>query len=105
MTSTLWNRREVLGAGVSAATSLALGRAIASDAKPSSSAGSLIEKSASEIAAMIREGDGWITNVHQGGMPLPAPDDPELEALAKTLRGVALFWASVNQAPPPPRKA
>ena len=55
MTSTLWNRREVLGAGLTAAASLTLGRAVAADAKPSASDGSLIEKSASEIAVMIRE--------------------------------------------------
>ncbi|KQO72062.1 alpha-L-glutamate ligase [Methylobacterium sp. Leaf469] len=35
------------------------------------------------IAAMIREGDGWITNVHRGGRPLPWTMPPAAAELAE----------------------
>jgi RimK family alpha-L-glutamate ligase len=35
------------------------------------------------IAGMIREGDGWITNVHRGGRPLPWAMPPAAAALAE----------------------
>ncbi|KAA2237502.1 ATP-grasp domain-containing protein [Salinarimonas soli] len=34
------------------------------------------------VAGMIREGDGWITNVHRGGRPLPWAVPPRAAALA-----------------------
>lgn len=44
------------------------------------------------IAGMIREGDGWITNVHRGGRPLPwamPPAAAELAEAAAAAVGVA----------------
>lgn len=35
------------------------------------------------IAGMIREGDGWITNVHRGGRPLPWTMPPRAAELAE----------------------
>lgn len=35
------------------------------------------------VAAMMRIGQGWITNVHQGGRCVPATGDRELEGLAE----------------------
>lgn len=34
------------------------------------------------VAAMLRQSEGWITNVKRGGQPMPTPLDPELGALA-----------------------
>jgi ribosomal protein S6--L-glutamate ligase len=44
------------------------------------------------VAGMIREGDGWITNVHRGGRPLPwavPPRAAELACAAAAAVGVA----------------
>ncbi len=44
------------------------------------------------VAGMIREGDGWITNVHRGGRPLPwamPPAAAELAEAAAAAVGVA----------------
>jgi ribosomal protein S6--L-glutamate ligase len=35
------------------------------------------------VAGMIREGDGWITNVHRGGRPLPWAMPPKAAELAE----------------------
>lgn len=40
------------------------------------------------IAGMIREGDGWITNVHRGGRPLPWPVPPCAARLAEAAAAV-----------------
>jgi glutathione synthase/RimK-type ligase-like ATP-grasp enzyme len=41
------------------------------------------------VAAMIRHGAGWVSNVAQGARCEPCPPDPELEALASA---AALRW-------------
>ncbi|WAJ26788.1 ATP-grasp domain-containing protein [Antarcticirhabdus aurantiaca] len=49
------------------------------------------------VAAMRREAPDWITNVHRGGTPLPAPADPELETLAiAAARAVGADFAGVD---------
>jgi ribosomal protein S6--L-glutamate ligase len=40
------------------------------------------------VAGMIREGDGWITNLHQGGRPRPWAVPKEAAALAVAAAGV-----------------
>jgi tetrahydromethanopterin:alpha-L-glutamate ligase len=54
------------------------------------------------IAAMGRTGGNWITNVHQGGKPVPCTPTPEMAALARAaLAAVGGVYAGVDliQAP------
>jgi RimK family alpha-L-glutamate ligase len=49
------------------------------------------------IAAMVRRGRTWITNVAQGAKCFPAPLDPEVSALAcQATRAVAADYAGVD---------
>ena len=49
------------------------------------------------VAAMAREGRGWITNVHQGGRPVPVAPEGELGTLAvAATRAVGAFYAGVD---------
>jgi ribosomal protein S6--L-glutamate ligase len=46
---------------------------------------------------MIREGDTWITNVHQGGRPLPWTPPPDAGDLAiRAARAVTVDYAGVD---------
>src|SRR6185369_17213386 len=54
------------------------------------------------IAAMGRTGGNWITNVHQGGKPVPCAPTPEMASLAQAaLAAVGADYAGVDliQAP------
>lgn len=49
------------------------------------------------VAAMAREGRSWITNVHQGGRPVPVAAEGELGTLAVVAtRAVGAFYAGVD---------
>ena len=49
------------------------------------------------VAAMAREGTNWITNVHRGGRPVPAPATGPLGELAvAAARAVGAFYAGVD---------
>ncbi|WP_448956659.1 ATP-grasp domain-containing protein [Labrys neptuniae] len=49
------------------------------------------------VAAMAREGDGWITNVHQGGRPLSWLMPAEAEALAlRAAQAVDVSYCGVD---------
>lgn len=49
------------------------------------------------VAGMIREGDTWITNVHQGGRPLPWAPPPDAAELAVRAAGaVTVAYAGVD---------
>ncbi|MBE7249686.1 MAG: RimK family alpha-L-glutamate ligase [Actinomycetospora chiangmaiensis] len=49
------------------------------------------------IAGMIREGDGWITNVHRGGRPLPWAMPPAAAELAEAAAGaVGVAYSGVD---------
>lgn len=57
------------------------------------------------IVALTASGDGSdVTKSYDLGVNAYVVKPATLDEFAKTLRGVALFWAGVNQAPPPPRK-
>ena len=52
------------------------------------------------VAGMIREGDGWITNVHRGGRPLPwamPPRAAELAEAAAASVGVAYSGVDLGE--------
>ncbi|MCX8101708.1 MAG: RimK family alpha-L-glutamate ligase [Geminicoccaceae bacterium] len=49
------------------------------------------------VAAMVRHGSSWITNVHQGGKPAPVPAEGPLGDLAvAAARAVGAFYAGVD---------
>lgn len=49
------------------------------------------------VAGMVREGDTWITNVHQGGRPLPWNVPPDAADLAvEAARAVAVDYAGID---------
>lgn len=49
------------------------------------------------VAAMARRAESWITNVHQGGAPMPCRPTPEMEALAAAaLKAVDADYAGID---------
>ncbi|ACL60832.1 ATP-grasp domain-containing protein [Methylobacterium nodulans] len=49
------------------------------------------------VAGMIRQGDGWITNVHRGGRPLPWSVPPRAAELAEAAaRAVEVAYTGVD---------